>query len=100
MPIRAINESTANKLKQSLKEVVESGTGKKAFSSLVTLAGKTATAETGWENGRASQHSWFCGFFPFESPKYVAVVLVEDSQKDEGLAAEIFKEIAEGLCRF
>ncbi|MBR2043586.1 MAG: penicillin-binding protein 2 [Clostridia bacterium] len=100
LPIRAINESTANKLKQSLKEVVESGTGKKAFSSLVTLAGKTATAETGWENGRASQHSWFCGFFPFESPKYVAVVLVEDSEKDEGLAAEIFKEIAEGLCRF
>jgi penicillin-binding protein 2 len=99
LPIKAIGESTANVLKQSLKEVVENGTGKNAFSPFVTLAGKTATAETGWQNGKASQHSWFCGFFPFETPKYVAVVLVEDSEKNQSLAALIFKEIAEGLCR-
>lgn len=96
--VKAMSKKTADRLKGYLSEVVLSGTGKKAFSSLVSVAGKTATAETGWsEQGRAAQHSWFCGFFPAESPKYVVAVLVEDSLGKESLAAEIFKEIAEGL---
>lgn len=96
--IKAMSEKTANRLKGYLTEVVINGTGKKAFSSIVNVAGKTATAETGWkEEGKATQHSWFCGFFPVDDPKYVVVVLVEDSAGKDSLAAEIFKEIAEGL---
>ncbi len=96
--IRAMNEKNANMLKGYLTEVVISGTGKNAFSSLVNVAGKTATAETGWsEEGKARQHSWFCGFFPVEAPEYIVVVLVEDSSGKEKIATEIFKEIAEGL---
>lgn len=96
--IRAMSKKTADMLKDCLEEVVISGTGKNAFSNSVKIAGKTATAQTGWkEEGKATQHSWFCGFFPADNPKYVAVVLVEDSEGKETLAAEIFKEIAEGL---
>lgn len=96
---RAILEETADILKEHLKEVVISGTGKNAFSEKISVAGKTATAQTGWkkDNGKAVQHSWFCGFFPAENPKYVAVVLVEDSEKESVSATEIFRYIAEAL---
>ena len=96
--VRAMSEKTANMLKKYLSDVVIEGTGKNAFSSIVNVAGKTATAQTGWkEEGKAKQHSWFCGFFPAESPKYIVVVLVEDSAGKEKIASEIFKEIAEAL---
>lgn len=96
--IKAMSEKTANRLKGYLKEVVISGTGKNAFSSFVSVAGKTATAETGWkEDGKATQHSWFCGFFPADEPEYIVVVLIEDSTGKEAVAARVFKEIAEGL---
>ncbi len=96
--VRAVSEQTANTVKQYLCDVVISGTGKNAYSESVKIAGKTATAQTGWkENGREIQHSWFCGFFPAENPRYVMAVLVEDSMDRENLAAEIFKEIAEAL---
>lgn len=96
--IKAISERTANRLKEYLSQVVISGTGKNAFSSFVNVAGKTATAETGWkEDTKVTQHSWFCGFFPVEEPEYIVVVLVEDSAGKEAVAAQVFKEIAEGL---
>ena len=96
--IRAMSQKTANMLKKHLIDVVIEGTGKNAFSNLVNVAGKTATAETGWkEEAKVRQHSWFCGFFPVEEPKYIAIVLVEDSSGKETIASEIFKEIAEAL---
>ena len=96
---KAISSDKANKLKEYLKEVVISGTGQGAYSEKVEIAGKTATAQTGWKNedGTYKEHSWFCGFFPADNPKYVAVVLVEDSGKSLVSATEIFKYIAEGL---
>ncbi len=98
-PTKAIDKNTANMLKNYLKEVVISGTGKNAHSQRVDIAGKTATAQTGWvgEDGNSIEHSWFCGFFPADNPKYIAVVLVEDSANSTSSATEIFKYIAEGL---
>ena len=96
---RAVSKESANKIKEYLKEVVISGTGKNAYSEKVSIAGKTATAQTGWlnENKEAQEHSWFCGFFPADNPKYIAVVLVEDSGNSQGSATEIFRYIAEAL---
>lgn len=94
--VRAISQQTAEKLKEYLCKVVTDGTGKNAYSEKVSIAGKTATAQTGWkQNEKMVQHSWFCGFFPADNPKYVMAVFVEDSEGKENLAAEIFKEIAE-----
>lgn len=96
-PTQAISEKTANILKEYLVKVVESGTGTKAKSNFVSVAGKTATAQTGKkdENGNGIEHSWFCGFFPVEEPKYIVCVLIEDAK--EISSAEVFKEIAERL---
>ncbi|HEY2895461.1 MAG TPA: penicillin-binding transpeptidase domain-containing protein, partial [Pirellulales bacterium] len=38
-----------------------------------TLAGKTGTAET----GSGSDHSWFAGYLPAESPRFVVVIAIE-----------------------
>ena len=64
------------------------------------MAGKTATAETGWrKNGQLIQNSWFCGFFPADNPKYVAVVLIEDQETNGTAAAPIFKKIVEEIMQ-
>ncbi len=94
---RAFSEKTANILKEYLKEVVESGTGIKAKPNTVTAAGKTATAQTGKKNnsGEALEHSWFCGFFPADTPKYVVCVLIENINDSSITAAEVFKKTAD-----
>ena len=99
VPTQAISEKTANILKEYLVKVVESGTGTKAKSRNVTAAGKTATAQTGKkdENGNSIEHSWFCGFFPAEEPKYIVCVIIEDAKQGGVTGAEVFKEIAEAI---
>jgi penicillin-binding protein 2 len=48
-----------------------------------TLAGKTGTAET----GSASDHSWFAGYLPVDSPRFVVVVAIEHGGSSAGAAA-------------
>lgn len=98
-PTRAISKQTADILKEYLVGVVENGTGTKAKPNTVSAAGKTATAQTGQkdENGNFCEHSWFCGFFPAENPKYIVCVLIENANKGTLSGAEVFKEIAERL---
>ncbi len=96
-PTRAFSQETANTIKEYLKEVVESGTGTKAKPQNVTAAGKTATAQTGQknQNGKPLEHSWFCGFFPADTPKYTVCVLIEDINESSVTAAEVFKKVAD-----
>ncbi len=96
---RAISSETAKRLREDLAYAVKTGTGVKAQPQTVSAAGKTATAQTGWlgENGQAVEHSWFCGFFPAESPRYTVCVLVEDTTTVGIGGAEIFSRIADGI---
>ena len=98
-PTRVLSEANARLLREYLKEVIEVGTGTKAKPVNCTAGGKTATAETGWKNdaGTLVSQSWFCGFFPFEEPKYVAVVLAEDSVSGGEDCAPVFKKICEDM---
>lgn len=92
----AFSKTTADKLKNALKLVVSEGTGVLAKPETVTAAGKTATAQTGkYKNKKEIKSSWFCGYFPADNPKYVAVVFIEDSTLSKYSAAEIFKNIAD-----
>ena len=77
---------------------MEDGTGKIAKSEEILLAGKTATAETGWLiDGKRAVHSWFCGFFPYYKSKYTAVIFAENQDVTNSTTAEIFKNIAEEM---
>ncbi|MBQ5751424.1 MAG: hypothetical protein IIV89_01125, partial [Bacteroidaceae bacterium] len=85
------------------------GTGKGAYSDIMTIAGKTGTAKAYDGNKKLMS---FCGFFPAEAPEYTLIVqMMYDKDIDPRPAAEqaannygggstsalAFKEIAEKI---
>ncbi|MFA5118849.1 MAG: penicillin-binding protein 2 [Candidatus Omnitrophota bacterium] len=68
-------ESTLEIIRQGLRGVVDYPKGTANVLSLlpVQVAGKTGTAQA----AGGPSHAWFCGFFPFKSPKYVMCVFLE-----------------------
>ncbi len=98
LPTNAFDEKTALAVRDYLKSVLDEGTGQSAKPKTVSAAGKTATAQTGkFVNSEEISESWFCGFFPFEDPKYVVVVFSEDDQKQALSCSEIFARLADGI---
>ena len=98
-PTQAMSNNTANTIKEYLSSVISEGTAAAAAPKTVTAAGKTATAQTGKKdkNGVKINNSWFCGFFPAEEPKYVAVILSEGGNSIE--TTTTFAEIADEISR-
>ena len=79
---RTVSEETSKILAQMLEGVVRDGSGKKAYVEGYRVGGKTGTAQK-YENGRIAQGKYvssFVGFFPVESPKYLALVIVDEPQ--------------------
>ncbi len=97
--VRLFSVSTANKLKMDLLAVLdEDGTGKTAKPKTVDAAGKTGTAQTGViKGGKKVTNSWFCGFFPFDNPKYAVTVLSENAK---GGCGDIFAGVADGITQY
>ncbi len=91
-PIKLMSKETADTIKFYLKGVLDGdGTGYLADPKIISAAGKTATAQTGIiKDGKSVTNTWFCGFFPYESPRYVISVLAENT---EASCAGIFAEI-------
>lgn len=84
-------------LKKMLEECVNDGTGKGAKSDIVSIAGKTATAQSGQtKHGKEVIHKWFAGYFPAEDPKYAAVFLA-DGNGNRGAVSVAFREFAESV---
>lgn len=88
-----ISPSTLNIIRTSLRDVaLEGGTGYGVFRDFpVAIAGKTGTAE----NSHGSDHSWFIAYGPYEDPRIVVVVIVEQGGFGIGAAAPIVKKIME-----
>ncbi len=101
LPTVAFKKSTADTLKEYLKNALENGTGSAAFSEGISAGGKTGTAQTGWrENGRRVLNGWFCGFFEGKITDYVIVIVKEDVKSGSADCAPIFKKITENLKSF
>ena len=111
---RTINErickpSTLKDVRQALLGVVENpkyGTGKAVHSQYVRIAGKTGTAQIskgsqGYKSGGTSHQVSFCGFFPFENPKFTCLVVIREPKigyPSGGLmAGVVVKNIAERI---
>lgn len=92
---RVIDFTTANKVKQMMRSVVESGTGTNAAIKGIHVAGKTGTAENELTtHNEKKTHSWFIGFAPVEEPKIaVAVILEYNGSSGGGAAAPIAQRI-------
>jgi penicillin-binding protein 2 len=90
-------------IKEALADVVKVGTATRAKSSLVTIAGKTGTAQTsalrtGPEKDipkKFRDHAWFVAFAPVDSPKIAVVVLGEHMGHGGSAAAPLAKEVIE-----
>ena len=96
---RALSEATCERVNAALRVNMTEGTGKNGASAFVSSAGKTATAQTGLygDDGKERLCTWFCGFVPFEKPKYAVVVFNENGSAASEDCAPVFKEIIEGL---
>jgi cell division protein FtsI/penicillin-binding protein 2 len=81
-----ISSQTFNAIATSLVDVVEEGTGWRAKSSVVQIAGKTGTAEVGKDQ---RPHNWFIAWAPATHPLISIVVLVESREEDISIAPQI-----------
>jgi penicillin-binding protein 2 len=98
-----VKHETLKLIREALAGVVTEGTGGRAKSSLVTIGGKTGTAQTaalrtGPEKDipkKFRDHAWFVAFAPVEDPKIAVAVLAEHMGHGGSAAAPLAKELIE-----
>jgi len=100
-----MNESL---LKKALIGVVEDahGTGRKAYSGLVRIGGKTGTTQVvkkrddrGITSKKYRDHAWFVAFAPEDEPEVVVSVFVEHGGQGSIAAAPIAKRVIEAFFK-
>ena len=84
-----INPEKLDIVRKGLEYVVSRGTGSRAGRFGVSIAGKTGTAQ----NSHGPDHALFAGYAPVESPKYVAVAVIEGGRHGSSVAAPIVGQI-------
>jgi len=97
-----ISEETAAELNTAMQGVVREGTGTNAAIPGVTVAGKTGTAETPYNDscggGTEQNQAWFMGFVPADEPRIAIAATVEcTTQFGNDVAAPIFRDVAEAI---
>ncbi len=72
------SDKTLAIIKDMLLGVVEYGTGKVVHSDVVSIAGKTGTAQiaSGGVYRTSGHQVSFCGYFPADNPKYSCIVVI------------------------
>jgi penicillin-binding protein 2 len=99
---------TLEAVKSALCGVVSEpgGTGWTAKSELVTICGKTGTAQviamrrsTQYQTEEFRDHAWFVAFAPAEKPEIALTVFVEHGGHGGGAAAPIAKKAIEGYFK-
>lgn len=90
----AFKKSTFEIIRRGLRAVVSDakGTGNVLSGLGVSVAGKTGTAQV----SRGATHAWFIGFFPYDKPKYVICVLLENGGPGHA-ASVVAKQIIEAM---
>ncbi len=98
-----ITEDQIESVREGMRRVVDSGTGKKAQIKGITVAGKTGTAQFWREvtdaKGKSSRiidnHTWFITFAPYDHPKFAICVMVQGAKSGGGVSAPIAQKIME-----
>ncbi|MGQ9609636.1 MAG: penicillin-binding protein 2, partial [bacterium] len=86
-----VSINTIEIIRNSLRNVAKHGLNKEAKLKGIDTCGKTGTAQ----NPHGDEHSWFIGFAPFDNPKIVVAVLVENAGRGSEVAAPIAGQIFE-----
>ena len=104
----AISSSIFSKIQEGLASVVKEGTARRVQSSLVSIAGKTGTAQvvalrSGPQKSIPKEyrdHAWFVAYAPVDRPTIAVVVLAEHMGHGGSAAAPLAKELIEAYVRF
>ncbi|MGN0187772.1 MAG: penicillin-binding protein [Paludibacteraceae bacterium] len=95
------SSQTLRDIRMMLRAVVTDGTGRRANSSFVTLAGKTGTAQIDyWKNVPVRHQITFCGYFPADQPLYSIIVVMRKPVEpaDAGtMCGPVARQIAERI---
>ncbi|MGL4721852.1 MAG: penicillin-binding transpeptidase domain-containing protein [Desulfovibrionaceae bacterium] len=100
---RIFSENTIKSVHSMLRNVVENGTGKRAYTAAVSSGGKTGTAQKANKEGGYGDKRFasFVGMFPIEKPQYIVVVLIDEplhSVYGSVVASPVFKDIASQIA--
>lgn len=87
-------KSTFEVVRRGMRAVVSDskGTGNVLSGLSVSVAGKTGTAQV----SRGSTHAWFIGFFPYDKPRFVICVFLENGGPGHA-ASVVAKQIIEAM---
>jgi penicillin-binding protein 2 len=91
----AVSERSLSITREAMLADVESGgTGKAALVPGMSIGGKTGTAQITDPQGRVVGHTtWFASCAPFENPRWVVVVMVEEGASGGGTCAPVAAKI-------
>ncbi|MCF8236521.1 MAG: transpeptidase family protein [Saprospiraceae bacterium] len=96
---RIASSKVIRQMRTMLEGVVIRGTASRMASPLYAFAGKTGTAQIGYQHGKeVAYRSSFVGYFPADKPKYAAIVVVTDPHNGyygSEVALPVFREIAD-----
>jgi len=86
--------ATIEAVREGMEMVVRqpAGTGHRAFTDAVSIAGKTGTAQT---HVPERPHGWFVGYCPAEAPRVAMALVAEHGGSGGDLPAEIARTICE-----
>ncbi|KKU47222.1 penicillin-binding protein 2 [Candidatus Uhrbacteria bacterium RIFCSPLOWO2_12_FULL_46_10] len=84
-----VEEKNLKIVREGMRQVVKSGSGRALSSLTLDIAGKTGTAEV----GSRQPHAWFTGFAPFDSPQIVVTILLENAGEGSTYAVPVAKDI-------
>lgn len=91
-----ISRENIDWVRKGMREGVISGSSRRLFDLPVEAAGKTGTAQF---NKNKKPHAWSVSFAPYENPKIVLVVLVEEGGEGHQAAVPVAKNVLEWYFR-
>ena len=101
------SNNTLGKIQDILKNIVIRGTGSRMYSENFSMAGKTGTARTDYNNYEEWRKdrkyvSSFAGYFPADNPKYSCIVVIHKPSTKVGyygadVSGPVFKRIAQKI---
>lgn len=96
------SDRTLEIIQSMLLGVVEKGTGKAVHSDIISIAGKTGTAQiaSGGVYRTSGHQVSFCGYFPADNPQYSCIVVIrrpKGTPSGGGMSGAVVKSIAEKI---
>ena len=107
-PALALRPHQLEAIQEALAVVVTEGTAREARSSMVTIAGKTGTAQVVSLRHKSEEdtpkrfqdHAWFVAYAPFERPRIAVAVLLEHMGHGGSAAAPLAKQLIEAYVSY